>query len=108
MTVSETAPRLRGVTVRVDEDLYRRFHIAMANHGEFRVTEGLRTAMEQYAQRYGGNATAQQSEPVAAVPSPAPQDDPRPVREPEPVPSSDEPDDDDMTDINDVLSGKVS
>lgn len=108
MTVNETTPRLHAVTVRVDEDLYRRFHIAMANHGEFKAAEGLRTAMELYIQRYDGNMTAQQSNPVTETPSPVPQADPRPVRAPEPVPSSNEPDDDDMTDINDVLSGKVS
>lgn len=90
---------VHGMTVRVDDDLFYRFHMAMACRGQYRQTDALREAVGLYIARYGGDGAAAPPQ-GQAPPEAAPQGPKAPAQ-----PAPEAPEGDGQPDINDILAG---
>lgn len=94
---------VHGMTVRVDDDLFYRFHMAMACRGQYRQTDALREAVGLYIARYGDGGAARPPQGQAPPQGAEPQGPEAPVR---PAPEAPEAQGDDgQPDINDILAG---
>lgn len=94
---------VHGMTVRVDDDLFYRFHMAMACRGQYRQTDALREAVGLYIARYGDTGAAAPASGQASPQGAAPQGPKAPAQPAQPAPEA--PGDDDQPDINDILAG---
>lgn len=91
---------VHGMTVRVDDDLFYRFHMAMACRGQYRQTDALREAVGLYIARYGDGKAAAPPQGQAPPEGAAPQG---PEASAQPAPEA--PEGDGQPDINDILAG---
>lgn len=91
---------VHGMTVRVDDDLFYRFHMAMACRGQYRQTDALREAVGLYIARYGDGKAAAPPQGQAPPAGAAPQGPEAPAQ-----PAPEAPEGDGQPDINDILAG---